>query len=82
MCQKSVALLVSRTGEMEVFGEDKQCSRLMKNIPAFDRKEEDLSPSVSLLDDLLVVGPVGPVTVTSWQYFVLKNPYFSFMHNH
>ena len=73
-CETAIALLVSKKGEMEVFGEDKQCSRLMKNIPAFDRKEEDLSPSVSLLDDLLVVGPVGPVSVTSWQYFVLKNP--------
>ena len=50
-CQKAVALIVSKTGEMEVFGEDSKCNRLMTNIPSLTLRGH----SVSLLDNLWVI---------------------------
>ena len=33
VCQKTVALIVTKAGEMEVFGEESKCNRIMGNIP-------------------------------------------------
>ena len=45
-CQQTVALLVSDEGEMEVFGEEETCNRLMTNIPPLSLTGH----SISLLD--------------------------------
>ena len=68
-CQKAVALIVSKTGEMEVFGEDSKCNRLMTNIPSLSLTGH----SVSLLDNQLVIGAFS-VTNDSWKYLSLRDP--------
>ena len=68
-CQKAVALIVSKTGEMEVFGEDSKCNRLMTNIPSLTLRGH----SVSLLDNQLVIGAFS-VTSDSWKYLSLRDP--------
>ena len=67
-CQKAVALIVSKTGEMEVFGEDSKCNRLMTNIPPLSLGGH----SVSLLDNYLVIA-ASSVTNDGWWYHSLKD---------
>ena len=66
VCQKSVALLVSRTGEMEVFGEDSRCNRVFANIPPLSLGRH----SVNLLDNHLVVASSN-ISKDSWSYHTL-----------
>ena len=66
LCQKSVALLVSRTGEMEVFGEDSRCNRVFANIPPLSLGRH----SVNLLDNHLVVASQS-VSQDKWSYHTL-----------
>ena len=70
VCQKTVALVVSKTGEMEVFGEDRKCNRMMANIPPLPSLR---GHSVSVLDNQLVIGAFS-VTNDSWKYLSLRNP--------
>ena len=70
VCQKTVALVVSKTGEMEVFGEDRKCNRMMANIPPLPSLR---GHSVSVLDNQLVIGAFS-VTSDSWKYLSLRNP--------
>ena len=67
-CQKAVALIVSKSGEMEVFGEDSKCNRLMANIPPLSLGGH----SVSLLDNYLVI-TASSVTNDGWWYHSLKD---------
>ena len=69
VCQKTVALLVSKSGEMEVFGEDRKCNRILTNIPSLTLGGH----SVSLLDNQLIIGAFS-VTSDSWRYLSLRNP--------
>ena len=69
VCQKSVALIVSKSGEMEVFGEDSKCNRIMANMPSLSLNGH----SVSLLDNQLVIGAFS-VTSDSWKYLSLRDP--------
>ena len=68
-CEKAVALIVSKSGEMEVFGEDSKCNRIMANIPSLSLTGH----SVSLLDNQLVIGAFS-VTSDSWKYLSLRDP--------
>ena len=68
-CQKTVALIVSKAGEMEIFGEDSKCNRILTNIPPLSFTGH----SVSLLDNQLIIGALS-VTSDSWTYLSLKNP--------
>ena len=70
VCQKTVALIVSKAGEMEVFGEDGKCSRMMANIPPVPSLK---GHSVSVLDNQLVIG-ASSVATDSWKYLTLRNP--------
>ena len=68
-CQKTVALIVSKAGEMEIFGEDSKCNRIMTNIPPLNFTGH----SVSLLDNQLILG-ASSVASDSWRYLSLRNP--------
>ena len=68
-CQKAVALIVSKAGEMEVFGEDSKCNRILTNIPPLTF----IGHSVSLLDNQLIIG-ASSVASDSWKYLSLRNP--------
>ena len=68
-CEKAVALIVSKSGEMEVFGKDSKCNRIMANIPSLSLTGH----SVSLLDNQLVIGAFS-VTSDSWKYLSLRDP--------
>ena len=70
VCQKTVALIVSKAGEMEVFGEDDKCNRMMANIPPVPSLK---GHSVSVLDNQLVIG-ASSVATDSWKYLTLRNP--------
>ena len=60
VCNQSIALIVSKTGEMEVFGEDEKCNLKVSNVPPLSLAG---GHSVNLLDNYLVIGasiyPVG-----------------------
>ena len=68
-CQKTVALIVSNAGEMEVFGEDSKCNRIMTNIPPLTLSRH----SVSLLDNQLIIG-ASSISNDSWKYLSLRDP--------
>ena len=68
-CQKTVALIVSKAGEMEIFGEDSKCNRIMTNIPPLNFTGH----SVSLLDNQLILG-ASSVASDSWKYLSLRDP--------
>ena len=68
-CQRTVALIVSTKGEMEVFSEDERCNMMFKNIPALTLTGH----SVNLLDNQLILGAFG-VARDSWKYLSLKDP--------
>ena len=51
VCQKTVALIVTKAGEMEVFGEENKCNRIMGNIPPMTLGGH----TVNLLDNYLVI---------------------------
>ena len=70
VCHKTVALVVSKAGEMEVFGEDGKCNRMMANIPP---QLSLKGHSVNVLDNQLVIGAFS-VTSNSWKYLSLRSP--------
>ena len=70
LCQKAVALIVSKSGEMEVFGEDSKCNRLMGNIPPLSLEGH----TVNLLDNYLVIAASGiSDNANGWWYHSLEN---------
>ena len=70
-CEPAVALLVSKSGEMEVFSSNAKCNRKLNNIPqaSFD------GHTVNLLDNKLILGPLlYTASQDSWSYLSLENP--------
>ena len=51
VCQKTVTLIVTKAGEMEVFGEESKCNRVIGNIPPMTLGGH----TVNLLDNYLVI---------------------------
>lgn len=70
-CEPALALIVSKTGEMEVFSPNTKCNRKLSNIPkaSFD------GHSVDLLDNKLILGSLlFTSSEDSWSYFSLEDP--------
>ena len=68
-CQKAVALIVPKTGKMEVFGEDSKCNQVIRNIPS----RTLAGHSVDLLDNQLIIG-ASSIDSESWKYLSLWKP--------
>ena len=51
VCNESIALIVSKTGNLEVFGQDQKCNQVVANVPKFSLRGH----SVNLLDNYLVI---------------------------
>ena len=68
VCQKTVALIVTKAGEMEVFSDNSKCNRVMGNIPPMTLGGH----SVNLLDNYLVITESREVN-NGWWYSSLSN---------
>ena len=68
VCQKTVALIVTKAGEMEVFGEESKCNRIMGKIPPMSLGGH----TVNLLDNYLVITESREVK-DGWWYRSLSN---------
>ena len=68
VCQKTVALIVTKAGEMEVFSDNSRCNRVMGNIPPMTLGGH----TVNLLDNYLVITESREVN-NGWWYSSLSN---------
>ena len=70
-CEPAVALLVSKSGEMEVFSSNAKCNRKLNNIPQASFEGH----TVNLLDNKLILGALlYTASHDSWSYLSLEDP--------
>ena len=70
-CEPAVALLVSKSGEMEVFSSNAKCNRKLNNIPQASFEGH----TVNLLDNKLILGALFYTeSQDSWSYLSLEDP--------
>ena len=67
VCQESIALIVSKTGDIEVFGRDEKCNQMVANAPEFSFNGH----SVNLLDNYLVIA-TSIYSSSEWWYHSLR----------
>ena len=70
-CTESVALIVSRRGEVEVFGQDEKCNQMMANRPQLSEGGH----SVNLISNSLVIGTSGDPK-GGWRYHIIVSAPF------